>query len=96
MNAVTLRRASDFEDVVRELAAGHWAAVSYERYGQMDRAEWNDQLVKYLAERDIYVEVIDIPQKSVVVVVNTAAVPTFEEVTESVDAIVHQRTMGRS
>lgn len=92
--AAKLQRV-DFEGATRKLASGSWLVYPYEAYGQLDRAEWNDQLVKHLAERGITVEVIDIPRKSVVLVVNVAAVPTFEQSTESVDAIVHQRAMGR-
>jgi hypothetical protein len=85
----------DFDDVAGKLAAGRWLVYPYEAYGQLDRAEWNAELVAYLAERGVSVEVIDIPRKSVVVVVNAAAVPTLEQVTESVAAIEYRRAMGR-
>lgn len=84
-----------FDDVAGELAAGRWMLYPYEAYGQMDRAEWNDQLVKHLARLRINADIVDIPRKSVVVVVNAAALPTLEQVTESVATIVHRRAMGR-
>lgn len=90
------RSVVDFDNVAGDLAAGRWLVYPYETYGQLDRDEHNEQLVKYLAERGINAEVIDLPEKSVAVVVNAAAVPTREQVTESIEAIVHQRAMGRA
>lgn len=84
----------DFDDVVSKLGAGSWAAFPYEAYGQLDRGEWNAELVKYLAERDIQADVIDVPKKSVVVVVNAAALPTVEQLAESIAAIEYRRAMG--
>ncbi len=85
----------DFDVVAGKLAAGKWMAYPYETYGQLDRAEWNAELVKYLGECGVEAEVIDIPKKSVVVVVNCAAVPTQEQVTGSIAAIDHLRALGR-
>lgn len=90
-----LRRVQDFDDTIATLKSGKWVVYPYEAYGQLDRDEWNDQLVKHLAHHGIDAEVINIPKKSVAVVVNAAAVPTFEQVTESVAAIEHQRAVGR-
>lgn len=90
-----LRRLPDFDDTAAKLNAGQWLVYPYEAYGQLDRAEWNDQLVKHVGRHGIDAEVIDIPRKSVAVVVNVAAQPTFDQVTESIAAIDHQRTMGR-
>lgn len=84
----------DFDDTAGKLAAGRWVIYPYEAYGQLDRDEWNEQLVVHLAEQGVHVEVIDIPRKSVAVVVNAGAVPTFEQVTESVAAIEYQRATG--
>lgn len=86
----------DFDDVVGKLAAGNWLAFPYEAYGQLDRDEWNAELMKYLAERGVTADVIDIPKKSVAVVVNAEALPTFDQVTDSVAAIDHRRAMGRA
>lgn len=88
-------RLPDFADTAGELERGRWLVYPYEAYGQLDRGEWNAELVAYLAERGVSAEVIDIPRKSVAVVVNAAAVPTLEQVTESVAAIEYQRAMGR-
>ena len=87
-------RVHDIDETVGKLQAGRWLVLPYEAYGQLDRAEWNDQLVKHLAELGINAEVIDIPKKSVTVVVNTDAVPIRDQVVESVAAIDHQRAMG--
>lgn len=88
-------RLPDFADTAGTLRSGHWLAYPYEAYGQLDRAEWNGELVAYLAECGVYAEVIDIPRKSVVVVVNAAALPTLEQLVESVAAVEYQRAMGR-
>ena len=94
MSAPTMERRVDFDDVVGKLAAGNWIAYPYEAYGQLDRAEWNDQMVKYLAERDIHADVIDVPKKSVAVLINIDWPPSFEQVTDSIAAIDHQRAVG--
>lgn len=93
--AANPRQPADFDNVAGDLATGRWLVYPYEAYGQLDRDEHNDQLLKFLAEHGVDAEVIDLPEKSVVVVVNAAAVPTREQVIESIDAIVHQRAMGR-
>jgi len=95
MTAMADLQRPDFDDVATKLAGGSWIAYPYEAYGQLDRGEWNAELVAYLAERGVTVEVIDIPRKSVAVVVNTAAVPSVEQVTQSIAAIEYQRAMGR-
>lgn len=89
------RRESDVDQLAADLAAGRWLVRPYETYGQVDRAEWNTEFVAFVAERQIRAGVIDIPKKSVVIVFNVDAQPTFEQVTESVAAIDHQRAMGR-
>jgi hypothetical protein len=87
-------RLPDFAHTAGELENGRWLVYPYEAYGQLDRAEWNDQLVVYLAECGVRAEVIDIPKKSVAVVVNAKAVPTWDQVVESIAAIDYRRAMG--
>lgn len=89
-----LQRLPDFGDTAGKLMNGGWLVYPYETYGQLDRGEWNTELVKHLAERGIRADVIDIPKKSVAVVVNVDAQPTLEQITESIAAIDHQRAMG--
>lgn len=86
----------DFDDIATRLAAGNWLAYPYEAYGQLDRDEWNTELVAYLAERGVDATVIDIPKRSIAIVVNAAAVPSLEQVAESVAAVEYQRAMRRS
>lgn len=93
MTAALVR--TDFDDVAGKLAAGLWMAYPYETYRQLDRAEWNDQLMKHLARRGVAADVIDIPKKSVVVIVNADALPTLEQVQGTVSAIEHVRSLGR-
>lgn len=95
MSKALLSRQPDSDDVVKELSAGRWLVYPYEAYGQLDRTEHNDQLMQHAARYGLQVEVIDISRRSVVVVVNTANLPTFEQITESVAAVVHDRAMGR-
>lgn len=95
MTAMAAELRPDFDAVAGKLADGRWLVYPYEAYGQLDRGEWNAELVAYLAERGVAAEVIDIPRKSVTVVVNAAAVPSLEQVAESVAAIEHRRAMGR-
>lgn len=89
-----LRRLPDFDDTAGKLNVGKWVVYPYETYGQLDRGEWNDQLVKHLGAHGIDAEVLDIPKKSIAVVVNADALPTLEQITESISAIDHQRAMG--
>jgi len=95
VNAVAVRRASNFDDVARDLADGHWVVYPYEAYRQLDRAEWNDQLVKHLDRYGIAADIIDMPEKDLVVVVNVRALPSRNQVIESIAVIEHQRAMGR-
>lgn len=88
-------RLADFDDAAGKLKSGHWLALPYETYGQLDRGEWNTELVKYLAERGIRADVIDLPKKSVAVLFNLDAQPTFDQIVESVTAIDYHRAMGR-
>lgn len=91
---VELQR-TDFDEVAGKLASGLWMAYPYEAYGQLDRDEWNDQLVKHLERRDVQAEVIDLRKKSVVIVVNAAALPTLDQVKGTVAAIEHMRSLRR-
>lgn len=84
----------DFADVAGKLLNGHWLAYPYEAYGQLDRDEWNAELVRYLAERGIRADIIDIPKKNVAVLINLDAQPSFEQVVESVAAVEHKRMTG--
>lgn len=94
MSAPAPERVRDFDETAGKLQAGGWLVYPYEAYGQLDRGEWNTELVKYLAERGIAAEVIDIPRKSVTVVVNAVAVPTRDQVVESIAAVDYRRVMG--
>lgn len=92
---MALLSAADFDDVAGKLARGHWLIYPYETYGEQDRAEFNDQLVKHLDERGIAADAIDMPEKDVVVVVNVRALPARDQVIESIAAVEFQRAMGR-
>ncbi|MGW3992338.1 hypothetical protein ACWEF6_02510 [Amycolatopsis sp. NPDC004772] len=87
-------RLTDFDNAAGKLKTGHWIALPYEAYGQLDRGEWNDELVRYLAEREVRADVIDIPKKSVAVLINVDWAPTFEQIVESVTAVEHRRMTG--
>ena len=88
-------RLLDFQPVAGKLKLGHWLVYPYEAYGQLDRDEWNTELLKEMAERGVAAEVIDLPRKNVAVVVNVAAQPTLEQVIESIAAIEYHRFTGR-
>jgi hypothetical protein len=85
----------DFYDAVGKLRNGNWVVYPYEAYGQLDRDEWNAELVKELARRGIDADVIDLPEKDLAVVVNLDAIPTFEQIVESVAAMQYHRFTGR-
>lgn len=89
-----LRRLPDFDDTAGKLKNGRWVVYRYEAYGRLDRAEWNTELVRYLAERGIRADVIDIPKKDVAVLINLDAQPSFEQIVESVAAVEHRRMTG--
>lgn len=94
MSTAELERV-DFDEIAGKLASGLWMAYPYETYGQLDRDEWNDQLVKHLEQRGVQAEVIDLRKKSIVIVVNAVALPTLDQVKGTVAAIQHVRSLGR-
>ena len=88
-------RLPDVHQSAGELANGKWVVIRYDAYGLLDRAEWNAELIGYLAELEVDAYVIDLPEKDLVVVVNVRALPTRDQVAASISAIEHHRFTGR-
>lgn len=83
-------------DVVGKLVRGEWLVFDHQwsRTGP-DPALWQEIVREACDQHDVPVAFITIPRHDLTVVVNAACHPSFEQVRESVDAMLHHRFTGR-
>jgi hypothetical protein len=91
--APVLRLISDSTELARRLQHGGFCALRWELGGDLaERKRYLDVLCR---ERGTYLEFIDIPRKSLTIVVNIKAVPPDELSYDLVTAIEHDRWRQR-
>jgi len=80
--------------IAGELLRGKWCVYLHEWLGdELDLPTWRTQVATHAAESGVDVCFIEIPRKDMTLVANVRALPTFEQVTESVAALEHYRSM---
>ncbi len=87
------------EAIAGELLRGKWCVYLHEWLGdEHDLATWRDEVATHAAESGVEVCFVEIPRKDMTLVANVHALPSFEQVTQSVAALEHHRSAvaGRS
>lgn len=80
--------------IAGELSRGKWCVYLHEWLGdEHDLPTWRLQVAEHAAEFGIEVCFMDIPRKDMTLVANVHALPSFEQVTQSVAALEHYRGM---
>lgn len=79
-------------DIAGELRRGRWCVYLHEWLGdEHDLATWQAQVAGHAARSGVEVCFVEIPRKDMTLVANVRALPSFEQVTESVAALEHYR-----
>ncbi|RSD19849.1 hypothetical protein [Amycolatopsis eburnea] len=84
-------RVHTAQDVVDTLRRGNWAILAHEWAGEIDPEHWQDVVEAAAEAAGVDVEFVVIPRRSLTVVFNRAAPPTFEQVRASIDVIERHR-----
>ncbi|HEY3477292.1 MAG TPA: hypothetical protein VGL02_00205, partial [Streptomyces sp.] len=83
----------DQDAIAGELQRGKWCVYLHEWLGdEHDLPTWQAQVAARAAQSGIEVCFVEIPRKDMTLVANVAALPSFEQVTESVAALEHYRS----
>jgi hypothetical protein len=83
------------EAIAGELQRGRWCVYLHEWLGDNnDPATWQAQVAAHAARSGIEVCFVEIPRKDMTLVANVGALPSFEQVTESVAALEHYRSLA--
>jgi len=78
--------------IAGELSRGKWCVYLHEWLGDdYDLPAWRDQVAEHAAEFGVEVCFMDIPRKDMTLVANVHALPSFEQVTQSVAALERYR-----
>ncbi|MDQ7805047.1 hypothetical protein Q5425_14980 [Amycolatopsis sp. A133] len=86
------------EAIAGELLRGKWGVYLHEWLGdELDLPGWRTEVAALAEQAGVEVCFVEIPRKDMTLVANVRALPSFEQVTESVAALEHyrDRTMGR-
>lgn len=88
--------AGSARDVVGKLVLGHWLLFDHQwgRNGP-DPLMWQEIVQATCEAEDVPVAFITIPRHDLTVVVNPRCQPSFDQVRESVDAMLRHRFTGR-
>ncbi|WP_329055881.1 hypothetical protein OG738_19815 [Amycolatopsis sp. NBC_01488] len=82
------------EAIAGELLRGKWCVYLHEWLGdEHELATWREQVAAHAAESGVEVCFVEIPRKDMTLVANVHALPSFEQVTQSVAALEHYREM---
>lgn len=83
-------------EVVGKLLLGEWLIFDHQwsRTGP-DPAMWREIVQEVCDQQNVPVAFLTIPRHDLTVVVNPARQPSFEQVRESIDAMLHHRFTGR-
>ena len=81
------------EAIAGELLRGKWCVYLHEWLGdEHDLATWREEVATHAAESGVEVCFVEIPRKDMTLVANVHALPSFEQVTQSVAALEHHRS----
>jgi hypothetical protein len=81
------------EAIAGELLRGKWCVYLHEWLGdEHDLASWREEVATHAAKSGVEVCFMDIPRKDMTLVANVHALPSFEQVTQSVAALEHHRS----
>lgn len=80
------------EAIAGELQRGKWCVYLHEWLGdEHDLPTWRTQVAEHAARSGVEVCFVEIPRKDMTLVANVRALPSFEQVVESVAALEHYR-----
>ncbi|MCR6490355.1 hypothetical protein M8542_46875 [Amycolatopsis sp. OK19-0408] len=80
------------DDIAGELQRGKWCVYLHEWLGdEHDLPTWQEQVAARAARSGVEVCFMEIPRKDMTLVANVHALPSFEQVIESVAALEHYR-----
>jgi hypothetical protein len=80
------------EAIAGELQRGKWCVYLHEWLGDdHDLTTWRDQVAAYAVQYGVEVCFVEIPRKDMTLVANVRALPSFEQVTQSIAALEHYR-----
>lgn len=86
----------DQRQLVGKLMCGKWLMYRHEWLGDgCDLVTWKLRLLEVAEAAGVEIDFFDIPGKDMTLVANDAALPGFDQVEESVDAMVVHRWMER-
>ena len=78
--------------ITGQLMLGKWCIYLHEWLGDDgDLAIWQTQVATHAARSGVEVCFVEIPRKDMTLVANVRALPSFEQVTESVSALEYYR-----
>ena len=78
--------------IAGELGRGKWCVYLHEWLGDDgDLPTWRAQVAARAEQAGVEVCFVEIPRKDMTLVANVRALPSFEQVTESVSALEHYR-----
>jgi hypothetical protein len=81
--------------IAGELQRGRWCVYLHEWLGDdHDLTTWRAQVAGHAARSGVEICFVEIPRKDMTLVANVRALPTFEQVTESVAALEHYRGLA--
>jgi hypothetical protein len=81
------------EEIASELRRGKWCVYLHEWLGDDgDLTTWQTQVAALASRSGVDVCFVEIPRKDMTLVANVEALPSFEQVTESVAALEHYRS----
>ena len=88
--------AGTARDAVAKLLLGEWLVFDHQwgRTGP-DPVMWQEIVAVACEQQNVPVAFITIPRHDLTVVVNPAKQPSFEQVRESIDAVLHHRFTGQ-
>ncbi|MBE1499950.1 hypothetical protein H4696_007050 [Amycolatopsis lexingtonensis] len=84
-------RVHTAQDVVDTLLRGNWAILAHEWADGIDPEHWQDVVEAAAEAAGVDVEFVVIPRRSLTVVFNRAAPPTFAQVRASIEVIERHR-----
>ncbi|MEU7783018.1 MULTISPECIES: hypothetical protein [unclassified Amycolatopsis] len=85
----------DLEAIAGELQRGKWCVYLHEWLGDdHDLPGWRAQVAAEAERSGVEVCFVEIPRKDMTLVANVRALPSFEQVTESVAALEHYRGLA--
>jgi hypothetical protein len=88
--------AGTAHEVVGKLMLGNWLIFDHQwGHSGPNPALWQEIVQEACDQTNVPVAFITIPRHDLTVVVNPAKQPSFEQVRESIDAILHYRFTGR-